>query len=75
MNRLNEILSDLADELGVPQENPGREAFWQRVADGEEQGPELSMGMSYPDAAPQRAYDIGTWIGAAIWGAKLEEAK
>ena len=36
------------------------------IADGMEQGFELSMGMTYEDADDQWAYDCGTWLGASM---------
>ena len=69
--QLTQVLDDLATELGVTPQNPGREAFFRGVQDGENQGPELSSGLSYIDMETQNAYDVGTYIGAAIWAAQV----
>jgi len=74
MSNLIEVLTALGNELTIPKENPGNEAYWQGIADGAEQGPELSMGMSYPDDGTQWCYDVGTWVGAAVWASKLKES-
>lgn len=71
---LHDAIEVVANELGISQESPSREAFWTGVTDGEEQGPELSMGMSYPDAEIQNCYDVGTWLGAAVWASKRAKA-
>lgn len=42
------------------------EALATGIADGKEQGFELSMGMTYEDGNDQWAYDCGTWLGASI---------
>lgn len=42
------------------------EALRTGYEDGKEQGFELSSGMSYDNTESQWAYDVGTWIGAAV---------
>ena len=68
---LHDALVTIGNELGVPQDNPWRDAFWTGIKNGSERGPVLDSGMNYEDQGAQVSYDVGTWIGAAIWAAKL----
>jgi len=64
-------ISELATRLGIDSENTIREAMFAGISDGAEQGPELSSGMTFDRSEAQHAYDFGTYIGAAIWSARM----
>ena len=68
--RVNHAVEKLADELDIPKDKPSKDAFWKGVEDGQLQGPEPTLGMTYEDSNIQASYDVGAWIGAAIYGAE-----
>lgn len=53
----------IAVGLGLSSDDE-RRALRQGHSDGYEQGAELALGMTYDDLDVQRAYDIGTHLGA-----------
>lgn len=61
--RINEYL--IAQGFGVDSELT-LAAFFLGVEDGKKSGDELGVGMTYEDLDCQRAYDIGTRVGATI---------
>ncbi len=62
----HQAIDEFAKAMKLEQHSPESMAFYKGVADGEEQGSELSMGMTYENLDRQDAYDKGTYLGAAI---------
>ena len=58
------------DALVADLQITNRDAFVTGVSDGTEQGPELSMGMTYEDEKSQQDYDAGSYIGAAVFATR-----